>query len=467
MKKYNRPKTILLIITLISFIICFVSCAKKLDIKPNQALLVPSTPQDFQAILDGNSVMNASYPILGEAGSDNYYLQNSRWAALSAVDQNIYIWTKDLFPSGVTVNDWNGSFTRIRVTNAVLEGLDGITSTYRNSADYKNARGCALFFRAYSNYSLAQIFCKSYNSSTASIDLGIPLRLTSNVLEQPVRSSVQQTYDQITSDLLEAGNLLPVTTPYKTRPSKIAVDAMLARVYLSMSNYDKALQYASSSISQYATLLDYNSLTISSAFPLALFNSEVIFHAELLTANATNGGGAIFYNNTSCAVDTNLYKSYSTNDLRKLAFFATQPTGLFTWKGSYVQSITLFGGIANDEIYLIRAECNARKSNTAMAMQDLNALLINRWKSGTFQPFTATDPNDALRQILVERRKELLFRGLRWTDLRRLNIDPNFAVTLSKVVNSQTYTLLPNSLRYVYPIPQDEINISSIQQNDR
>ena len=100
-------------------------------------------------------------------------------------------------------------------------------------------------------------------------------------------------------------------------------------------------------------------------------------------------------------------------------------------------------------------------------MNDLNALLKKRYLTGTYIDRTASSANDALVQILTERKKELAFRGLRWMDLRRLNREPQFATTLTRVINGQTYTLQPNSIRYALPIPDDEIALSGLQQNPR
>jgi len=101
-------------------------------------------------------------------------------------------------------------------------------------------------------------------------------------------------------------------------------------------------------------------------------------------------------------------------------------------------------------------------------MRDLNTLLQNRWRAGVFTPVTATDADDALGKILAERRKELLFRGLRWTDLRRLNKEPRRALTLTRTVNGQVYTLLPNDVRYVYAIPSNVLSFNpDMPQNPR
>ena len=104
---------------------------------------------------------------------------------------------------------------------------------------------------------------------------------------------------------------------------------------------------------------------------------------------------------------------------------------------------------------------------TSQAIQDLNALLAKRWKSGSFVPVTAMTSEDALKIILEERRKELVFRGLRWSDLKRLNKEPRFAVTLEKTIAGKEYVLPPNDNRYVFPIPSAVIQMSGIEQNPR
>jgi hypothetical protein len=84
-----------------------------------------------------------------------------------------------------------------------------------------------------------------------------------------------------------------------------------------------------------------------------------------------------------------------------------------------------------------------------------------------FVPITADNETKALKIILEERRKELVTRGLRWSDLRRLNMDPRFQVTLERTYNGEIYQLLPDDKRYTFPIPQDEIDRSGLEQNDR
>jgi hypothetical protein len=125
----------------------------------------------------------------------------------------------------------------------------------------------------------------------------------------------------------------------------------------------------------------------------------------------------------------------------------------------------MFTGIATDEMYLIRAESYARQNKTDLALADLNLLLSKRFKSSQFTPITNTDAKQALKLILMERRKELMFRTLRWSDLKRLNKEPDYAQTLTRKINGVVYELKPNSIRYTLQIDGDVIQISGMQQN--
>jgi hypothetical protein len=100
------------------------------------------------------------------------------------------------------------------------------------------------------------------------------------------------------------------------------------------------------------------------------------------------------------------------------------------------------------------------------ALNDLDSLLTHRWRTGTFTPYSISSAAEALDTILVERRKELAFRGLRWSDLRRLNREA-WPITLTRNLNGVLYTLTPNSELYTLPIPPDVINFSGIMQNPR
>lgn len=440
-------------------VLLIAGCTKNfLDVKPDQSLVVPTTLDDLQALLDNTNIHNINMPSLQEASSDDYYVTAASYQSVTVpMYQNAYIWKSDIYAGSADVNDWNGRYQQIFYANNALEGL-GKLKDAATDPRYAAIKGTALFFRAFAFFQLAQLYCKPYDPACAKNDPGIPLRTSSDINKVTGRGTVEETYTQIIGDLKTAISLLPVAVPFKTRPSLTAAQGLLARVYLSMNDYTNALQYADAALNGYSTLIDYNTLSQTATLPFSRFNNEVIFHSTMANTSITLASRLI--------VDTLLYRAYQVNDLRPKLYFKTS-AGVNTFKATYAGSTTFFNGIATDELYLIRAECYARTGNTQQAMTDLNTLLTKRWKSGTFSALTAATAGDALKLILAERRKELIFRGLRWTDLRRLNLDPNYAITLRRNLSGQSYTLPPNDKRYVLPIPDLVIQLSGIFQNPR
>lgn len=467
-------------IRIIASILFLSACGKSfLDQKPDFSQGVPNDLDDCQAILDDYDRMNGSYSDHSEAAADNYYMNDDIYNFLpdannSPENKYNYIW----HPNGEHVTEWLRSYKVVYSTNLVMSVLEKMNP---EQANYNVVKGSALFFRAFAFYHLAQMFCKPYISATATSDPGIPLRLTPDLYEQSKRGTVKQVYDRIIQDLTEAVSLLPEKVGIKSRPSKAAAYAMLARTYLSMESYVNAGKMANESIKLQNTLIDYNNKTSSptattvssdlSSPSFMRFNAEVIFQA--VTAYGTMEEYII-------QIHPELYNSYSANDRRKSVFFKSDldwmgnPTGIYRYRGNYDGSNSgrhspfLFVGLATDEMYLIRAECYARNGNTILAMADLNTLMAKRMVP-PYVNRTASNANNALVQILTERRKELIFRTLRWTDLRRLNQDPQFAVTLRRDMNNIPYNpLQPNDLRYTFLIPTKEvINLTGMEQNPR
>lgn len=305
---------------------------------------------------------------------------------------------------------------------------------------------------------LAQIFTVAFDSATAGNTLGLPLRLNDDFNEQSVRATLRDTYLQIITDLAQSIPLLPVTPIHVTNPSRPAAYAYLARAHLAMRSYAKAGLYADSSLALKNTLMNFNSLSATTTFPIAQFNQEQLFHGV---------SGPRHLAISRAKVDTALYSQYDAKDCRKTIFFRVNSNGSIAFKGSYAgNSGSLFSGIATDEMYLTSAESHARSGNIQMALQRLDSLLIKRYKTGQFIPSTASTAAEALSKILIERRKELIFRFVRWMDIKRLNRE-GAGITGRRLMNNQEYLLPPNDPRYALPIPEAVIRISGIIQNPR
>lgn len=445
---------------LLLFCWSLISCSKKdfLDEKPNSNVVAPTTLDDFQQLLDNEATLSLT-PALGELSADNFYITSPYWQLLSKKEKNAYIWAADIYEGEGKVADWNTPYEQVLYANVVLDGLTKVPQTANNQQQWNNMKGAALFIRAYAFYNLAQVFALPYMAETATKDLGIPLKLTPNVDEVVVRSTLEETYTRILNDLLIAKDLVPdAVTVYLNRPNKPAANALLARVYLSMRNYEQAGVYADNCLKLYNALIDYNTKDPNSSKPFERTNAETMYQSKFSETNVVKSI-------PSCFVDTLLYRQYAVNDLRRSLFFTTNSGGK-VFKNGYNASIFGFTGLATDEMYLIRAECRARANNVVAALSDLNTLLSSRWKTGTFIPYTIVAADALLDTILVERRKEMPLRGVRWTDIRRLNLEKPF-IKPTRVINNQTYTLQPNSSLYALPIPPDAALMGHYLQNVR
>lgn len=453
----RKTKIVRLYAIILLSAVALTSCEKYLDLKPDKSLVIASELKDLRAVLDHTSNMNFITTGVGESASDNIFVTDTDWAGLDLGMQNLYIWGDEILYDRVS-DPWLSHYKSIYFANYVLETVDRLSVSEADLAERDEIRGAALFYRGYYFYGLAVTFAKTYDEHTAATDLGIPLRLTSDFNVESTRANVQQTYDQIIADLLAAADLLPMRSSHPVRPSRMGTYATLSRVFLSMRNYKLADQYAQKVLELDDSILDYNSLNASLNSPVPAFNEEVLF--------ASGGGGMIPV--SRMRIDSNLYASYEDNDLRKQVFFRANADGDYIFKGFYMGTVTSsFSGLALDEVYLNRAECQVRAGQHQAGMSTLNKMLEKRYKNGTFVPRTASTFSEALKIVLEERRKELVMRNIRWTDIKRLNKEPGNEVVLKRLLNGERIELPPNDNRYALPVPATIIERTGMPQNPR
>ncbi|MGK9121080.1 RagB/SusD family nutrient uptake outer membrane protein [Olivibacter jilunii] len=444
----------------------FSSCSKeRLELKPNSSIVTLSTVEDLQHLLDNAQVTNVT-GALSQLSSDEYFIVDDKaFDGLNRQTQrNAYVWAPDLY-EGEEEPSWNNLYTAVFYANSVLDAMEAKDFDHSDREAENNLKGSALFIRAYSFHDLVRSFAPVYNTSTAARDLGIPLRLSSGIDEIKLRASVDESYRQILADLSVARGLLSNDTSpiYKNRPSLASVFALYARVYLDMGDYLLAGRYADSCLMINHELIDYNTIDIASQYPFHDTGSEVIYFSEQVNAYTT--GYTNRYQGTF-GMDSLLVSLYASNDLRLPIFFERNSLGNYSIKRGYTRGLYAFTGLAWDEVLLIKAECAARLGDVESAEQLLNELLQKRYRRGTFTLPVFNNADELLTYVLTERRKELVWRGLRWQDIKRLNREGR-NIQLSRVIKGQTYTLQPNDPRYVFPIPDNEISLSGIEQNRR
>jgi tetratricopeptide (TPR) repeat protein len=430
-----------------------IACSDFLEEKSDSRLATPVTLEDNQALMDRtfNSVLSNS--ISGQISADEIYITDADYGNLTnEFEKRLYTWQPDEVSSS-DENDWGSCYRRINVCNTVLYNIE-----HYQIAGAENLKGQALALRAAIYLEAAQIYCLVYNENTANTDLGLPLRLDPDMNIPSKRSSLKETYSQIINDLKEAATLLPDAQIALIRPSKATALGYLSRTYLFMGDYQNALEYGKQTLSVNDNLLDFNTLNPSDSYPIKSMNIEILLHSSMVYSH--------FLSSSMAKIPQFLYNIYDNNDLRKSIYFRFNTAQQILFKGNYSGGATRMTCLATDEIYLNVAESYARLNDVSKAMETLNELLKTRWKTGTYSPMTANSQVEALNIILKERRKELLFRGLRWSDLKRYNRD-GAGISWERIVNGTTYILPPNDLRYAIAIPEDIIKMTGMPQNPR
>lgn len=448
------------------FTIC--SCTDYLDVKSDYSVVIPSKVSDYQAMLDrASNLMNARSPFsLMMIGAEEFEVESAVWHAFP-IYSNLYqqkfgyIWADDIYNGDMGV-DWNSGYARILELNIVLDGLTRMPADMKKNLDWKTAYGSALFRRSRTFYNLAQAFCKPYDITKLE-QPGLPLRLESDVTIHSTRATLGETYDQIIGDMLMALDHLPYQSEVTTRPSKVAAYGFLAQAHLQMGEYEQALSYVNQALDMQSDLIDFAELDVQKDFPFeddfGSSNKEIVYFEVSTTV--------LLMHQNFMHVSADLLDLYTSADLRMQVFFNKNTAGKTVFRGDYTGGLGLpFTGIYTGELYLIKAECEARLGRDEAALTTLNTLLENRFNAD-FEKVSGLGGENLLSYILDERRRELCFKGSRWNDLRRLNNDPRFAVTIRREIDGQIYELLPNSPKYVWPIPDEVIKRTGMVQNPR
>lgn len=439
-------------IGLLLFSTLSIGCSDFLDAKPEKNLVVPRTIQDLQALLENVNLINTT-PTLDIIAGDEYFNTDQGWLSYNSnMVQQTHVWNFErMFDENPFVADWSRPYEQVNRANICLEVAEQISvNNPQEKEALDNVIGSSYFIRAFAFHNLLKGFAEGYDPANARLTQGVPLPLSSDITVFHPFSNLEETHQQIIRDLETSLLYLPDLPKYKSRPSKAASYAMLARIYLLMGNYDKALENATACLGIQNGLLNFNTLNTAALYPIPRANQEIIYHTEALNYSS-------FARSVETRVDTLLYRSFEENDLRRQAYFQIQPNRSVVYKGFFTGGPTHFTGLAVNEVLLIRAECYIRSGKLNEGLQDLNRLLLSRWRTGRYVPISSGSRNELLQVILNERRKDLLFNGLRWIDIKRLVVSGDWNKTLVRRLNNQTITLDPKTQKLAFPIPADEI----------
>ncbi|MBS1659545.1 MAG: RagB/SusD family nutrient uptake outer membrane protein [Bacteroidetes bacterium] len=349
---------------------------------------------------------------------------------------------------------WQQGFTSLLQINTNISGLKA--STGLSIALQHQLLGEMFFCRAFVNFYLVNLWGDA-----------VPLVTSPNAAVNAFAKSEnhEQLYTQIIADLLEAQHDLSISYPSagRARPNVMAVDALLARVYLYQQRYNEAISLAGTVIGSNL----YSPLPPLSGVFLAT-SREAIW--QLLPPNF-NGpdpvGEAYIYHYSPSGVTPELLAAFEPGDLRRQTWIGTNTSYSDTFKIPYKYKNGFF---TNDSLpieyyvvlrlaeqFLIRAEANARLGQTSASVADLNIIRIRAGLPALADTLTQAQCIAAVQQ---ERRVELFSEwGHRWLDLKRWPGVTNPSLTRADEVLGAYKSGWQPTDRY-YPVPQYELQVN-------
>ena len=413
------------------------------------------------AQLRNTNLYGRSLPLYGDIIADNVFIstQNSN----RYIAEFNYTYTNT---NGDMLGTWGDAY------KAILRANNIINANVASSANVNQLRGEALTVRAITYFDLINWYAKQYVVDPNAE--GVPLTLTYDPFLKPARAKVSEVYAQIDKDLSDAVGLL-TATKNSSYVTKYVARAVQARVALFRGDWTAAKTAALDVVNNGG----YTLATSANLFnywknPAPVSNKlETIFE---ITNDAVNNGGtnalAYFYDQSGygdAISSDDLYNQYSATDARKGLFI----TG--TRASQTVHIVNKYPNTSNaadkDDVKVIRyaevlltlAEAYYRANDEVNARLYLNMLAIQRDPS--FVGYVSSGAQ-LLNDIILERRKELAFEGMRYLDLQRLQLDVIRVNINNNYVGITPLTLPVSNFRRIFPIPQNERDANSeISQN--
>jgi hypothetical protein len=432
----------------IALILFLSSCRKYLAVQPVDSV------SDQVTIVDATSAQTAVRGAYRSLSADSYYGSlfqtfgylpgdNVQWTGSQSIIQQ-FITHNLQADNGNLETVWSGIYATINIANHVITKVPAVNDPTLTTALRNQLTGEGYFIRALAYFDLARTWG------------GVPVTLTPttspNGKDSIRRSTVDQVYAQVISDLDAADSLLPLPAAQNpVRANKETAWALKARYYLYRQNWAQAEFYAAEVIADtknYTLLNPYSSFfqpasavaTKESVFELSYSATYTNAHRGYWQPPANGGTRQWAPNDAFIALVND-----SLIGGNRSALVAKTSAGL--WYGNlYYRSPATDPAyiIRIAELYLIRAEARAQQNKLTDALADLDAI---RTRAG-LAAATAATQSDLLLAIENERRIEFAFEPHRWFDLVRTGR----AAAVLGVTD-------PN--KYVFPIPVIEVGLSN------
>lgn len=400
----------------------------------------------------------------------------------------VYTYQMDLLPSYSDVEyPWQVGYATVYGVNNIIVNASKIEDAEERAIDLLVAESKAM--RAYCLLQMAHMYCDAYSQDVNGQGLMLPLTPAGLQDGDLSRSTMEETYARIESDLLAAEDSYLVDSIESIDRARLnvrAVQALLARTYLDMERWEEARDYAEKSLEGIELVSTYSKVDEALyGYGFSVMNLETIF-GFAYTEETNNIYMTIpsfyypIYGYSSIRASDAFYAQFEQSDERYNYFVTQDPDEVddeniidaenvmiikFGHNGSVgnAQAIQIRGS----EMYLIIAESEAHLGNTDESRIALQKIQANAYNSTNYAK-SENSGDDLIDEILLERRKELFGEGFRLSDIKR----NQQTVVRDPMDHWAAFTYTPgdeNYYKFVLPIPQSEfdsnIEISSLDQN--
>ena len=443
----------------------------------------PTKWDDYNAFLRNEYIYNSE---MGNA----YILMNDVYRTPTQLNTPLiranYNWDESIDRSAENTTDYylyNNNYEAIFYCNLIIEQVPDATDCTEQQRQMLIAQARVL--RGLCYYHVANYHADQYSDATLN-KTAVPLITSSAVSAPSPQVTIKELYDFMVTDVAKALDYLPEKGETMFHATKAAGYGLLARIYLSMSDYTNAQKYAELALQQNGSLFDW----------IAYYNDDINRFAEPTADYAgteyntvckpmanTNPENYMFrYGNNLDYMG--IYGKSMGLSMQRAARFEPGDARLRThWKRRYYASTDeeLYygihgekmnvGGITAPEMYYIKAECLARKGgadNIKAAMDVLNTVRKKRIFPDVYVDATASTTKEAVEKIISDKANEYIQTLVPFCDARRLNKDPEYARTMTKVEGGQTYSLKPDSYLWIMPFASSVLlnpGNGTLQQN--
>ncbi|WP_065218254.1 MULTISPECIES: RagB/SusD family nutrient uptake outer membrane protein [Butyricimonas] len=453
------------IYSIVLAVILLYGCDSFLDVTPKGKLL-PEKVQDFEELIGDSRNIGGVYPLADMCGDLVFMTEERLTGNIMSAQGKAYTWQEEFYRDEEDDATWNNAYEIIYTCNLVLQETPGATGG--SDADKARVMAEARVNRAYYYWYLHSCYAPAYDPETAGTDLSVPLVLEPDLEVKVKRATSDKVVARILEDLKDVALDLPEEGISVYHLPRVAAYALAARVNLYFGNYDAALENAEEALKLNSKLVDYNTFSFKNETrpSSGINNRPVAMESPEMLMYRTSGFQTML---TSCCMSPELLAIFDREaDLRYKFNFTSldgfgkpidEPYPLF------LQELDFNIGVP--EMMLIKAECLARKKNPE-ALSVLNTLRAKRFVEGSDYELKNIAADRLLEVVLEERQRELVYAGLRFFDMKRLAKEGIYTRTLTRQFKETTYTLEPNSNRYMFPIAAKiRLLNNSIEQNPR